>query len=141
ATATPTPTDTLTPSPTPSPSDSASPTPTDTSAPTNTPTATPTTTATPTVAATATPTPTPAAYGYYHPVTPFRIRDTRSVFGGPIGGPAGKIGPGGKLDVQVTGVAGSNVPPHTSGVTAVAVNVTVTEPTAPSHLTVYPTGP
>src|SRR4029078_4492067 len=47
-----------------------------------------------------------------------------------------KIGPGGTIDVQVTGVRG--VP--ASGVSGVALNVTVDDPSAPSYFTVYPTG-
>jgi len=73
----------------------------------------------------------------YNALPPYRIRDTRPPPFGPIGGPSGKIPPGGTIDVQVTGVAGSGVP---SGASAVIVNVTVTEPTAPSHLTIYPKG-
>lgn len=59
--------------------------------------------------------------------------DTRS---GPC--PCGKLGPGGTINVAVTNIGG--VPPQASGVTAVVLNVTVTEPTQPSHLTVYPAG-
>jgi hypothetical protein len=63
----------------------------------------------------------------YHPLAPDRILDTRD-------DPAGPLGPGevGYLDV----VNGAGVPP--SGVSAVVLNVTVTEPTAPSFLTVFP---
>ena len=70
------------------------------------------------------------ACGYYHPVTPYRILDTRS---GPC--PCGKVGAGGILSIDVTGGA-SGVP--ATNVSAVVINTTVTEPTAPSHLTVYP---
>jgi hypothetical protein len=73
--------------------------------------------------------PTPGAY---HPLSPVRILDTRTGLGG---GP-GKVGPGGTLSLQVTGRGG--VP--AAGVTAVAVNVTVTEPTTVSFLTAWPTG-
>jgi hypothetical protein len=82
---------------------------------------------------TPTPTPEPAGYGYYHPLPPSRILDTRS---GPC--PCGKLGPNGTTDVVVTNVGG--VPPHVLGVTAVVLNVTVTDPSAGSFLTVYPTG-
>ena len=75
---------------------------------------------------------TPPAPGAYHPLSPTRILDTRTGLGG---GPA-KIGPGGTLSLQITGRGG--VP--ASGVTAVALNVTVTEPTAGSFLTVWPAG-
>ncbi|MBW3547043.1 MAG: S8 family serine peptidase [Actinobacteria bacterium] len=68
----------------------------------------------------------------YHPLTPARILDTRSG----NGAPAAKVGAGAKVDLQVTGRGG--VP--TTGVGAVVMNVTVTEPTAASHLTAWPTG-
>lgn len=64
----------------------------------------------------------------YHPVTPSRILDTRNS-GAPLG--AGAV-----LELQVTGTGG--VP--ASGVSAVMLNVTVTGPSAPSFLTVFPTG-
>jgi hypothetical protein len=48
----------------------------------------------------------------------------------------GSLGPGGTMDVVVAGRGG--VP--ASGVDAVAVNVTVTNPTAASYLTVWPSG-
>jgi len=73
-------------------------------------------------------------YGYYHPLPPDRILDTR--FG--VQGISGKLGPGGRFDVPVTNIGG--VPPQASGVTAIVLNVTVTEPSAASYLTVYPTG-
>jgi outer membrane protein assembly factor BamB len=126
--ATPTPTATATATPTATGGPSVTPTPTRTPSPT--PTAT--RTASPTAAATATPKATPAGTGYYHPVPPSRILDTRTG----IQGIQGKLSPGGTVDVPVTNIGG--VPP--SGVTAVVLNVTVTEPSAASYLTVYPTG-
>jgi len=84
---------------------------------------------------TPTPLPDPAGYGYYHPIPPDRILDTRSG----VQGIQGKLGPGGTTDVLVTNIGG--VPTHPSGVTAVVLNVTVTDPTANSYLTVYPKGP
>lgn len=68
----------------------------------------------------------------YHPVVPARILDTRTG----LGAPAAKLGPESSLDLQVTGQGG--VP--TNGVSAVVLNVTVTEATATSFLTVWPTG-
>ena len=70
--------------------------------------------------------------GTFHPLSPARILDTRSG----NGAPTGKVGPGGTLSLQVTGRGG--VPD--SGVNAVVMNVTVTEPTASSVLTVWPAG-
>jgi hypothetical protein len=67
----------------------------------------------------------------FHGVTPSRLFDTRNGSGGV---PLAKRGPGSTLHVTVTGEDG--VP--ASGVTAVVLNVTATEPTAPSFLTVYP---
>ncbi len=60
-----------------------------------------------------------------HSITPFRFFDTRN---------GGTLGWGATLGFNVTGVGG--VP--STGVTAVVMNVTVTDPTFPSFLTVYP---
>jgi hypothetical protein len=73
-----------------------------------------------------------AGNGTYRALTPARILDTRTGTGG-ISTP---IGPGGTVDMQVTGRG--SVP--TAGVSAVAMNVTVVEPTASGHLTVFPAG-
>jgi glucose/arabinose dehydrogenase len=72
--------------------------------------------------------PPPTAAGAYTSLTPARILDTRDG--------ATPVGPAGTVDMQVTGRGG--VP--ASGVSAVAVNVTVTEPTASGFLTVFPAG-
>ncbi len=61
----------------------------------------------------------------YYPLTPSRILDTRSA--------AGAIGPKGTMDQAIAGVGG--VPATAS---AVALNATVTGPTAPSFMTVFP---
>jgi outer membrane protein assembly factor BamB len=65
-------------------------------------------------------------------VPPARILDTRSG----AGAPAAKVGPGGTIALQVTGQGG--VP--ATGVSAVVLNVTVTEPTATSYVTAWPAG-
>lgn len=65
-------------------------------------------------------------------LTPSRILDTR--IGN--GAPATPVGPGGSIDVQVTGRGG--VP--ATGVDAVIVNLTGTEPTAGTFVTAYPAG-
>ena len=65
------------------------------------------------------------------PLSPDRLLDTRSG----IGGFTGAIGPGQSIDLQVTGVGGVS-----GAATAVALNITATEPTAGSFLTVWPTG-
>ena len=70
--------------------------------------------------------------GAYSPLEPGRILDTRDG----TGGVTGPVGGGTTADVQVTGRAG--VP--ASGVSAVILNATVTEPAAPGFLTVFPTG-
>lgn len=62
-------------------------------------------------------------------LTPDRLLDTRTGDGIPVG-------PGQSREFQVTGAGG--VP--AMGVTSVALNVAVTEGTAGSYLTVYPTG-
>jgi len=68
----------------------------------------------------------------YSGLTPTRILDTR--FG--VGVPAAPVGPGSAIDLQVTGRGG--IP--ATGVSAVVLNVTVTQPTATSFLTAWPTG-
>ena len=72
--------------------------------------------------------------GYYtdgfHPVAPARIVDTRS------GACGVRLGPGETRQVAVAGAAG--VPAGTAG--AVALNVTVVNPTASTYLTVWPSG-
>jgi alpha-tubulin suppressor-like RCC1 family protein len=67
----------------------------------------------------------------FHGLTPYRYFDTRNGTGG-VG--TSRLGPGAVLHFQVTGKGG--VPG--SGVTAVVMNVTVTQPTVASYLTVYP---
>ncbi|GAA2131818.1 hypothetical protein GCM10009760_06000 [Kitasatospora kazusensis] len=70
-------------------------------------------------------------YGFgsvYTPAGPTRLLDTRDGIG--------TVKSGHSLDLQVAGVGG--VP--ATGVTAVTLNVTVTDPTAPGFLTVYPHG-
>ncbi|CAM5522991.1 hypothetical protein SAVIM338S_03976 [Streptomyces avidinii] len=64
--------------------------------------------------------------------TPVRLLDTRDG----TGARSGAVGPGGSVSLRVTDVEG--VPE--SGVTAVVLNVTVTEPTSASHLIVHPHG-
>jgi hypothetical protein len=73
-----------------------------------------------------------ASGALFSPLAPSRILDTR--FGN--GALTAKVGPQSSIDLQVTGRGG--VP--AAGVSAVVVNVTVTEPTQGSHLTVWPTG-
>ena len=68
-------------------------------------------------------------YGTFIPLTPTRLLDGRLA-------PQVLLGPAGTVDVQVTGVAG--VP--AGGVSAVVLNLTVTQPTAASFFQLYPTG-
>lgn len=75
-----------------------------------------------------------AGPGDYIPLPPSRIADTRTGSGEPDAGDA--VGPGQILDIQVAGMGG--VP--STGVGAADLNVTVTDPTAASYLTVYPAG-
>ncbi|WP_369778085.1 hypothetical protein [Streptomyces sp. R33] len=70
--------------------------------------------------------------GTYKPVTPTRLMDTRSG----LGVPKAKVGQGGTATLQVTGTAG--IP--AAGVTAVVLNVTATDPTTDSFVSVYPDG-
>lgn len=75
---------------------------------------------------------TPQAGGTYHALSPVRILDTRNG----TGGVSSPIGPAGMLTLQVAGRGG--VP--ASGVSAVTLNVTVTDTTASSFLTLWPAG-
>ncbi len=72
--------------------------------------------------------------GLYNGVAPARLLDTR--FGTGAGGRVGPLGQGQTIRVQATGRG--YVP--ASGVSAVVLNVTATEPTSNSYLTVFPTG-
>ena len=65
------------------------------------------------------------------PLLPARLLDTRNG----IGGPTSQVGPGQTVDVQIAGLGGVSTSPQ-----AVALNVTVTGPTATSFLTVWPSG-
>ncbi|HEX6547509.1 MAG TPA: fibronectin type III domain-containing protein [Candidatus Dormibacteraeota bacterium] len=76
----------------------------------------------------------PLAGGTYHPQAPQRILDTRT--GNGTGGDTHPVGPGGELTVLVAGRGG--VP--AAHVSAVVLNVTVTDASWFSYLTVYPTG-
>jgi len=70
--------------------------------------------------------------GRFHALAPARILDTRVGNGAPVG----KVGPGGWLALQVTGRGG--VP--AAGVSAVVMNLTITEPTEGTYLTAWPLG-
>ena len=78
----------------------------------------------------------------YVAVTPFRIADTRSASGCGNVSPAGSLAPGASATLTVVGAiacAGTSgsVP---SGASAVVLNVTVTDTTAPGFLTIWPAG-
>jgi len=66
-----------------------------------------------------------------HALAPERLLDTRTGTGGVLG----TVGPGQSIDLQVTGRGGVS-----SDAVAVALNVTATEPTESSYLTVWPAG-
>ncbi|MBS2966226.1 fibronectin type III domain-containing protein [Actinocrinis puniceicyclus] len=70
--------------------------------------------------------------GLYHALPPSRLLDTRDG----TGVPAGAVGTGQSINLQVTGVGG--VP--ATGVSAVVLNTTVTAPTTGGYVTVYPAG-
>jgi hypothetical protein len=76
--------------------------------------------------------PLPVAGTGFHPLAPARILDTRSGAQGFFG----PIGAGTSISLPVAGHGG--VP--ASGATAVLINVTATQPTGQSYLTVYPSG-
>lgn len=69
------------------------------------------------------------ALGGYVALVPSRALDTRTG----VGGHVGPVGPEQAIELQVTGVAG--VP---ANATAVMLNLTGTEPTAPTYVTVWP---
>ncbi|MEV0194217.1 right-handed parallel beta-helix repeat-containing protein [Kitasatospora purpeofusca] len=69
----------------------------------------------------------------FHPLSPSRLLDTREA----VGVPGTEAVPaGGTVDLQVAGLAGAPL----DGVTAVTMNVTVTDPSEAGHLRVYPHG-
>jgi spore germination protein YaaH len=69
--------------------------------------------------------------GLYRPLTPSRLLDTRTGLGG-------STSLGARQTTNLTVLGQGNVP--ASGVSAVALNVTATNPTAGTYLTVFPTG-
>lgn len=73
----------------------------------------------------------PTSNGELDPLTPARLLDTRDGTGDRLG----PIGQGEWIDLQVGGRGGVR-----DGVEAVALNVTVTEPTAGSFVTIWPAG-
>jgi hypothetical protein len=69
----------------------------------------------------------------YHPVHPARVLDTRIG----IGRPAGKVGPGGTVTLDITDQLGSPIP---AGATAVTLNLTATDATTGTFITAWPAG-
>lgn len=76
--------------------------------------------------------PTPPAGGQFHQLAPARILDTRIG----LGAPTGAVAPGGTIALTVLGHGA--IP--ASGVSAVALHVTVTGATGAGYLTVWPAG-
>ena len=74
----------------------------------------------------------PDPAGTYHPVAPVRLLDTRAG----LGSPAAKLGREATRALQISGRGGVPL----TGVTAVVLNVTVTEPSQVSFLTAWPYG-
>jgi chitodextrinase len=72
--------------------------------------------------------------GGFVPLTPSRVTDTRPFSGQANAGLT--LGPGGRLDVQITGAGG--VP--ATGAAAAVLNVTVTHTSSSGFITAYPTG-
>jgi PKD domain len=70
----------------------------------------------------------------YTPLSPYRLVDTRTG----TGAAKGQVGQNDTIHVQVAGTDGGSLP--ASGITAVALNVTVTNPQGSGFLTVYPDG-
>src|SRR5215207_9003872 len=84
------------------------------------------------VVQTATPAAAHGTNGTYFPLPPARILDTRIG----VGAAVGPVGPANVLEFNVTDRGG--VP--AADVSAVVLNITVVFPTAPSYMTVWPTG-
>jgi hypothetical protein len=80
----------------------------------------------------AAPSASPSADGWFNPLVPTRLLDTRDG----TGSNRAPIGTGGTIALQVSGRGG--VPP--TGAEAVVINVTATGPTTASYLTVWPEG-
>lgn len=76
----------------------------------------------------------PVPGGLFTPLVPARVLDTRDGTG--RGGIVGAVAQGQAIDLRVTGVGG--VPAQ--GVDAVAINVTVDQPTSAGYVTTWPTG-
>lgn len=74
-----------------------------------------------------------ATNGRFVPAAPSRLLDTRSAIGTPGTSP---VGPAATLNLKVTGVG----PIPSSGVLAVVLTVTATQPTSFTHITVWPSG-
>lgn len=77
---------------------------------------------------------TPGADGLFNSLVPARVLDTRDGTG--TGGTVAKVGAGSTIDLTVTGAGG--VP--STGVEAVVLNVTATNPTAAGYVTAWPKG-
>lgn len=78
------------------------------------------------------------AGGEYHPLTPMRIFDTRAPGINSATGAIATSSVGGSVDVQILDKGG--IPANASEVLAVAISITVTDPTAGGYLAVYPSG-
>jgi hypothetical protein len=76
-----------------------------------------------------------ATTGAYVPLTPARITDTRTGSGYPNAGST--LTAGGTLNVQVSGAGGV---PAAANISGAILNITVTDTTAASYLTAFPTG-
>ena len=77
---------------------------------------------------------TPALAGTFHSTAPTRLLDTRTGLGGTV------IGAGGTLSLQIAGRTEGAVNVPSAGVKAVALNVTVTQPTGPGYVAAWPDG-
>ncbi|MEO6124195.1 MAG: hypothetical protein ABIR32_10840 [Ilumatobacteraceae bacterium] len=78
------------------------------------------------------------AGGEYHPLSPTRIFDTRGAGINATPGAIATSSAGGLVDVQILGQGG--VPAVAADVLAVAISITVTEPTQVGYLAAYPSG-
>ncbi|MFN8020352.1 MAG: M4 family metallopeptidase [Acidimicrobiales bacterium] len=78
------------------------------------------------------------AGGSFHAVDPARVLDTRGESPGALLETVGRLSPTAPLEVPVADLPGGITP--ASGIAAISLNVTVTDPASAGYVTVYPCG-
>ena len=77
--------------------------------------------------------------GLFNPVTPFRVADTRTGASDPSTYAGKTLQSGTSLNVGVTGISSGSSSIPATNVSAVVLNITVTNPTGSGYVSVYPT--